>query len=74
MQITVKLFASYRVGRFKEAVRDYPVGFSVGDLLQALDFTEKPPGVVLLNGMPTVPETELHDRDTVALFPLISGG
>jgi molybdopterin converting factor small subunit len=74
MQITVKLFASYRVGRFKEAVRDYPVGSLVGDLLQTLGFTGKPPGVILLNGMPAALDTALHDGDTVALFPLVSGG
>lgn len=74
MQITVKLFASYRVGRFKEAVLEFAVGTSVGCLLQALDFTGKPPGIVLLNGMPAAPDTELHDGDTLALFPLISGG
>ncbi|MDD2734161.1 MAG: MoaD/ThiS family protein [Desulfuromonadaceae bacterium] len=74
MQITVKLCASYRVGRFKEAERDYPAGCPVGDLLQTLGFTGKPPGVIPLNGMPAVQYTELHDGDTVALFPLVSGG
>jgi molybdopterin converting factor small subunit len=74
MQITVKLCASYRVGRFKEAVRDYPAGCLVGDLLQTLCFTGKPPGIILLNGMPAALDTELHDGDTVALFPLVSGG
>lgn len=74
MQITIKLFARYRVGRFKEAVREYPVGHLVGDLLQTLGFTGKPPGVILLNGMPTTLDTELHDGDTVALLPLVSGG
>lgn len=74
MQITIKLFASYRVGRFKEAVRDFPAGYSVGGLLQTLGFTGKLPGVTLLNGMPAALDTELHDGDTVALFPLVSGG
>ncbi|MFZ4855200.1 MAG: MoaD/ThiS family protein [Desulfuromonadaceae bacterium] len=74
MQITVKLFASYRVGRFKEAVRDFPDGTLVSGLLQSLDFADKPPGIVLLNGISAAVDTELHDGDTVALLPLISGG
>jgi sulfur-carrier protein len=74
MHITVKLFGSYRVGRFKETVLVFAVGTTIDCLLQTLNFIGKPPGIVLLNGMPAVPETELHDRDTVALFPLVSGG
>ncbi len=74
MQITVKLFASYRAGRFKEAVLDFPDGTLVSGLLQSLDFTDKPPGIVLLNGISAAVDTELHDGDTVALLPLISGG
>ena len=74
MQITVKLFASYRVGRFKEAVLEFAVGTTIDCLLQTLNFIGKPPGIVLLNGMPAAPDTELHDGDTLALFPLVSGG
>jgi hypothetical protein len=29
MQITEKLFAGYRIGRFKESVLEYPVGTTV---------------------------------------------
>ena len=74
MQITVKLFAGYRIGRFKEAVQDYPAGFSVGDLFQALGFAGMPPGIVLVNGQPISTNRELCNGDTVALFPLVSGG
>lgn len=74
MQITVKLFSGYHIGRFKEAVQDYPVGSTVGDLFQALDFTIKAHGIVLLNGKPAKLDQQLLDGDTLALFPLVSGG
>jgi len=73
MQITVKLFASYRIGRFREAERGYPAGASVGDVLQSLDIAEVR-GVVLVNGKPATLDHELCESDTLALLPLISGG
>lgn len=73
MQITVKLFACYRIGRFTEAELDYPAGASVGDVVQSLDIAEAR-GVVLLNGTPASLDRVLCESDTIALVPLISGG
>jgi molybdopterin converting factor small subunit len=74
MQITVKLFAHFRAGRFREAVRDYPVGTCIRDVLQTLDIAEDVPGIVLVNGTRGAPETELREGDILSLFPLVSGG
>jgi len=73
MQITVKLFASYRIGRFKEAERGYPAGASVGDVLRSLNIAEVR-GVVLVNGKPASLDQQLRESDAMALLPLISGG
>jgi sulfur carrier protein ThiS len=73
MQITVKLFASYRIGRFKEAVREYPTGTLIADVLQSLNIGEMR-GVVLVNGRPVPLDQELRESDTMTLLPLISGG
>lgn len=73
MRITVKLFAGYRVGRFKEAVREYPEYTSVGDLLQSLNIHEVQ-GIILVNGRPAKRQQSLGDGDTLTLFPLVSGG
>lgn len=73
MQITVKLFATYRIGRFKEAQREYPVGTSVGIVLQSLNLVEAR-CVVLVNGKPAALDHELWESDTITLLPLISGG
>lgn len=73
MYITVKLFGGYRLGRFNEAERNCPADTSVGDLLQSLNITEVR-GILLVNGKPAVHTQILNDRDTLALFPLVSGG
>ncbi len=74
MQITVKLFASYRIGRFNEKVVDYPTGTSVGDGLQVLSIAGKDTGIVLVNGKLAPLDQELREGDTLAIFPLVSGG
>ena len=73
MRITVKLFASYRVGRFKEAVREYPVGTTVTEVLQSLNIAELR-GIALVNGKPAPLSQVLKECDTMTLVPLISGG
>ena len=74
MQITVRLFASHRAGRFNEAVLDYPPGVSVGDGVQALSIARKELGIVLVNGRLASLDQKLNEGDTLALFPLVSGG
>jgi molybdopterin converting factor small subunit len=74
MQISVKLFGHFRTDRFKEAVREYPAGTSVRTCLKELKIPEEIPGIVLVNGMRGEMDLELHEGDTLALFPLVSGG
>ena len=74
MKVTVKLFAHYRIGRFKVSVRDYPPGTLVRSGVAELGFCGAGPGVVLVNGSPATLDHVLHEGDTLALFPLVSGG
>ncbi|ABQ25398.1 MoaD/ThiS family protein [Geotalea uraniireducens] len=74
MKITVKLFATFRVGRFAEVTRDYPPGTRVGDIIEELNIPEKEVGMIMLNNRHAEPEQELHDGDNLALFPLVGGG
>ncbi|QWV95307.1 MoaD/ThiS family protein [Geomonas oryzisoli] len=74
MKVTIKLFAHYRIGRFREAVREYAPGTSVRAGIAELRFNEPGPGVILVNGAPAQLDHVLQEGDTVALFPLISGG
>lgn len=74
MQITVNLFSYYRIGRFKNKVKDYPVGTCVVNVRTDLNIPEESSGILLVNGRRAAPDLELHEGDTLALFPLVCGG
>lgn len=73
MKITIKLFATYRIGRFKEADREYPAGSSVSYVLQSLNLANSK-AIMLVNGKPAADSHLLKSGDTLTLFPMISGG
>jgi molybdopterin converting factor small subunit len=74
--VTVKLFAQYREGRFRNGKRDYPEGTTVGELIEAvgIDESASPPGVVLVNGCRAANPQVLREGDTIAIFPMVGGG
>ena len=74
MKITVKLFATFREGRFKEEVRDYPAGTDCRRVLLDVGFGEEELGILLVNGRHDTLERELAEGDTVSFFPLVGGG
>jgi molybdopterin converting factor small subunit len=74
MQVTVKLFATFREGRFRTAVRELPAGSTVGDLVAALGLPTAKLGVLLVNGRHVELDQELREGDTCAIFPKVGGG
>ncbi len=74
MQITVKLFATFRVGRFAEVTKDYPLETRIVDIIRELGIPEKEIGMIMLNNRHAEPDQQLHDGDILALFPLVGGG
>lgn len=74
MQVTLKLFATFRVGRFAEETRDYPPGTCITDIINELGIPEKEIGMIMLNSRHAEPEQELSNGDNLALFPLVGGG
>ncbi len=74
MRITIKLFATFRIGRFAEVTRDYPAGTRIADIIGELHIPEKEVGMIMLNNRHAEPDQELHDGDSLALFPLVGGG
>ena len=72
--MTVKLFATFREGRFKVEERDYPAGATCGQIVSALGLLEDELGIVLVNSRHAPLEQELKAGDTVSLFPLVGGG
>ncbi|MBT1070240.1 MoaD/ThiS family protein [Pelotalea chapellei] len=74
MQITLKLFATFRTARFKIAPQEVPAGTKCLAIVINLGLTEDEVGVVLVNGRHATLDHILHDNDTLSLFPLVGGG
>ena len=74
MIVTIKLFAHFRNGRFREAEKTFPEGVDCLHVIQSLDFTARDMGIVMVNGLHAALDRPLEDRDILALFPLVGGG
>lgn len=74
MRVTVKLFATFRDGRFKVEQRDVPSGTDVAQIVRSLVIPESELGIVLINGRHASLEQPLSEGDTLSLFPLVGGG
>ena len=74
MQVTVKLFASFRSGRFDIEQREYPAGTTVADVADSLNLPQAELGIMMVNSRHVKLEHVLAEQDTLALFPLLGGG
>jgi molybdopterin synthase sulfur carrier subunit len=74
VNITVKLFATFRNGRFKSEQQDWAEGTQCREIFASLGLTGSEIGIVLINGRHATLEQVLEDGDTLSLFPLVGGG
>lgn len=74
MQIKVKLFATFRIGRFDIQDRDYPDGTTVHDIVKDLTLPERQLGILMINHTHVDLDRVLVDGEAVAIFPLVGGG
>ena len=74
MRVTVKLFATFRDGRFKVEERDLLEESRVLDVLAPLNILPEEIAICLVNGRNVDEEHVLKDGDTLALFPPVGGG
>jgi molybdopterin synthase sulfur carrier subunit len=74
MQITVKLFATFRVGRFTIENCEYPEGTTVKDVVTALSLPEEKLGILMINSRHVDLDRVLAEGETLAIFPLVGGG
>jgi molybdopterin converting factor small subunit len=76
IEVTVKLFAYYRDGRFDSLKSKYSAGTRISDIfsIHKIDLEKDPLGVLLLNGVHAEPQDTLHDGDVVSIFPMLGGG
>ena len=49
MQVQVRLFATFRIGRFKEQIRDFPPGTSIRNVVEELGIDASQIGTVLVD-------------------------
>ncbi|MEZ4483999.1 MAG: MoaD/ThiS family protein [Syntrophotaleaceae bacterium] len=74
LTVTVKLFATFRDGRFKVERRSYTETTTIGQVIQELELPEDQLGAILLNARHVEQDVVLHDGDTLSIFPLVGGG
>ncbi|MFO7765059.1 MAG: MoaD/ThiS family protein [Pelovirga sp.] len=74
IKITVKLFASFQLGRFDRDIREYPSATTVGDVVRDLQIPAAEVGILLLNFVHVDLQRQLADGDSLSIFPLVGGG
>lgn len=74
MQVTVKLFATFRTGRFAVETREYPDGTTVGQIVRELEIPEPELGILMVNSRHVDLERVMADGESLAIFPLVGGG
>ncbi|MCX7169308.1 MAG: MoaD/ThiS family protein [Proteobacteria bacterium] len=74
MRLTVKLFATYREGRFEIAEMERPDGSTVDNLLDDLAIPRAELGFVLVQGRHVELDSLLKANTTVSIFPKVGGG
>jgi molybdopterin converting factor small subunit len=74
MKITIKLFASFRIGRFDIEERRYADGTTVAQIVEELGLAKEELGIMLVNSCHVKLDHRLADEDTLAIFPLLGGG
>jgi molybdopterin converting factor small subunit len=74
MQVTVKLFASFRTGRAPIEICDYPPGTTVADVVTEKGIPVPELGIMLVNCRHVQLDRQLAEGDILAIFPLLGGG
>ncbi len=74
MKVTVKLFATFRAGRFGEQTKEYGSGTTVAEILNELSLPLDEIGATLINHRHVEEDQVLQDGDTLSIFPLVGGG
>lgn len=74
MVVELKLFATFRKGRFKQKCLELPEGTVLSEIVEPLKLPDKPPKILMINGVAVTKDRTLNDKDVIAIFPMIAGG
>lgn len=74
MEIKVRLFATFREGRGKEIIMDFPQGATPIDVIEKLNICKDEVAILLINGRDGDFVVELNQGDVISIFPPVGGG
>ena len=74
MVVKLKLFATFREGRFDQKDIELAEGTLLNEIVEPLCLPDRPPKIVMVNGISTTDNCILYDKDVVSIFPMIAGG
>jgi len=74
MEITVRLYLTFRTGRLHTETREYPAGVTAAAVARSLAIRDADIGMALVNNRQAELEQELLPGDTLSLFPVVGGG
>ena len=74
MQVDIKLFAGFRIGRFNNETRELLPDMTVVQIVRELGIPERHLGMVLVSDRRANLDQVLKDGDVLSLFPVIGGG
>ena len=74
MKVDVKLVGAFRIGRFKQEIREYRAGASIQEVVDHLQLPKQILGIVLINGRHAAFADILHEGDSLTLLPILDGG
>ena len=74
MEIIIKLYGVFRIGRYKQETELLPDGCNVQLVVDRLELPSELLGIVLINGIHAGAEDILQDGDILSLLPVLDGG
>jgi sulfur carrier protein ThiS len=74
MQVQVRLYATFREGRFNEQMREYLPGTSIRKVLEELGIDESQVGTVFIDFKYATVDQQLHEGARLGIFPMVGGG
>ncbi|MEA3422814.1 MAG: MoaD/ThiS family protein [Bacillota bacterium] len=74
MVIEVRLFATFRINRFKIKRIEVPEGAICKELLDIVGIDHNDVSILMINGIHSNVLDKLKDKDIVSLFPPVGGG
>jgi molybdopterin synthase sulfur carrier subunit len=74
MRLTIKLFATFRAGRFDVAQVEHPPGVTLASIVDELGIPRHEIGILMVSGRHAELQHQPAAGDTVSIFPLVGGG